>query len=363
MRIRRYVARSLAQALEQVRRELGPDALILQTRQRRRWLPWWPPRVEVWAAWEPQTPGPRVASRGAAGQARGPAGNSEAAMPSVSLGNGGPWLERLLEHDVEASLAWKLVGAACARSRAAAIPVEQALADQLAHTVPTADVWQPDVPTRVVMLVGPTGAGKTTTVAKLAANFALVAGWQVALVTADTYRIGAIQQLRTYAELIGVPLEVARDGEELRQLVRVTTGQLLLVDTAGHSPHDRERMARLRELCRSLPDGAEVMLVLPATLRQADLAEMVATYRQLPIGSVCITKLDETRRRGPLVNAPCWLGRPLRFVTTGQSVPDDIEAVEGASLARWLLGEGPALPEAPGPAGRAAQPLVGREGP
>ena len=90
---------------------------------------------------------------------------------------------------------------------------------------------------------------------------------------------------------------------------------------------------------------------------------MVATYRQLPIGSVCITKLDETRRRGPLVNAPCWLGRPLRFVTTGQSVPDDIEAVEGASLARWLLGEGPALPEAPGPAGRAAQPLVGREGP
>lgn len=346
MRVRRYVARSLQEALDRVRRELGPDAFILQTREHRlRWLPWWPSRVEVWAAWEPPAP-------------------TRTCQPSPPSGEVGPeelrWFEQLVEQDVDAGLAWRLVTQAAGRCRLARIPFDEALTQQLSAAAATAPVWELGSGPRVVMLVGPTGAGKTTTVAKLAANFALVAGWRVALVTTDTYRIGAIQQLRTYAELIGLPLEVARDGQELRQVLAGFDAQLVLVDTAGHSPQDGPRLQHLQELCRSLPAGSEVMLVIPAALRQRDLAELLALYRKLRVDSVCVSKLDETRRRGPLLNAPFWLERPLRFVTTGQAVPDDIEVAEPRSVVRWLLrcelaggdGEPSGRFDGPGAAGR-----------
>ena len=371
MRIRRYVARSVQEALERVREELGPDALILHTRRRWRWwTPWRRPQVEVVAAWEPDPKAPAGPGRPAAGPRRSAAGsgrllwqqpvpgaeparsapdaeaNGRKGWPGPAYYHGTPaetaWFQRLVEQDVDPTLAWNMVAAAAARSRLAPTSFDRALAQQLSVTVPTGSVWdrQADSTTRVVVLVGPTGAGKTTTAAKLAANFALVAGWRVGLVAADTYRVGAIQQLRTYAELIGVSLDVAQDGQELQRILAACDHHLVLVDTAGHPPRQTDRLAQVRELCQALPPGAEVLLVVPALLRQADLAELLRAYRELPITAVCVTKLDETSRRGVLVNAPCWTGRPLRFVTTGQAVPDDIEAADSDTLARWLLADG-----------------------
>ena len=451
MRIRRYVARSVQEALDRVREELGPEALILQTRRRRRWwVPWQPPSVEVVVAWEPSRTGlpgvrevgrARPAARGRAGDGAleaaspvGPAAPTAAARPLAAAppaatasgaapvpgptpqagvghppprgpsrsgrssgalarvlremgrdgqaagerpdGSPGPsaavagaaaqgaastetiWFQRLVEQDVEPSLAWNLVAGASARSRAARTPFDRALVEQLAAAVPTRPVWEQDRRLRTVVLVGPTGAGKTTTVAKLAANFALVAGWRVGLVAADTYRVGALQQLRTYAELIGAPLDVAQDGRELRQILAGSDRQLVLVDTAGHAPADTGRLEGIRDLCAALPEGSEVLLVVPALLRQEDLAELLEAYRQLPITGICVTKLDETRRRGALVNAPCWMGRPLRFVTTGQAVPDDIETADPQTLARWLLYGGEGGPEVP-PASTGPPPAGG----
>ena len=376
MRIRRYVARSIQEALERVREELGPEALILHTRRRWRWwVPWQPANVEVVVAWEPPRAGrtssgasPQVSGRRGGPLARAlremvPDGRADGGYPApvdhpipaspatmpppAAASTESVWFQRLVEQDVDPSLAWRLVAGASARSRGAKIPFHRALADQLAVTVPTQPVWEQDRRLRTVVLVGPTGAGKTTTVAKLAANFALVGRWRVGLVAADTYRIGAIQQLRTYAELIGVPLDVAQDGSELRQILAASDRQLVLVDTAGHAPKDTGRLAGIRELCAALPEGSEVLLVVPALLRQEDLAELLRAYRELPVTAVCVTKLDETSRRGALVNAPCWMGRPLRFVTTGQAVPDDIETADPQTLARWLLYGGDGGPDLP----------------
>ena len=384
MRIKRYLAASVGEALELVRLEMGSDALILQTRKVRCWwMPWQKPRVEVVAACEPmdrrrrqpggmgagagarpgaggrlpsafgpilqaatQAPGP---SREAASQSQGPSGepfagraharHSEWALPGDGRGRSveAAWLQRLLDLDVEAPLAWDVVRRAAVLSRAGGLAFEEAVAQSLQASVPVQEVWERTGRPRVVMLVGPTGVGKTTTVAKLAANFALVAGWKVGLVTADTYRIGAVEQLRTYGELLGTPLDVVRDAAELRQVLAGSHQDLVLIDTSGHSPSDPSRLAALEQLCQALPREAEVLLVVSAPTRQEDLADVVEHYRKLPLTGVCVTKLDETRRRGALVNAPHRLQRPLVFVTTGQAVPDDIEAVDPGAITRWLL--------------------------
>ncbi len=190
---------------------------------------------------------------------------------------------------------------------------------------------------RVVALVGPTGVGKTTTVAKLAARFALQEQIGVGLITVDTFRIGAVEQLKSYAKIMGVPLRVALDAAGFRSAVEeFTDRELVLVDTAGQSPRDEESLA---ELLGMFPEdvAVEVHLVLSVTTRGRDLERILGHYAPLRVGRLLITKLDETECRGPLLSLPLASRLPLSFLTTGQNVPDDIEEASGAAAADLLV--------------------------
>ncbi|MDW7710996.1 MAG: flagellar biosynthesis protein FlhF [Deferrisomatales bacterium] len=191
---------------------------------------------------------------------------------------------------------------------------------------------------RVIALVGPTGVGKTTTVAKLSARFALQDGARVGLLTVDTFRIAAVEQLKTYAKIMGVPLRVALDAEGFRAAVaELADREIILVDTAGQSPRDEEALAELLGLFpQQVP--VEVHLVLSVTTRASDLERILRHYAGLRATRLLLTKLDETDCHGPLLGLPAVSRLPLSYLTTGQNVPDDIEEATPEAVARYVCG-------------------------
>jgi flagellar biosynthesis protein FlhF len=184
----------------------------------------------------------------------------------------------------------------------------------------------------VIMLVGPTGVGKTTTIAKLAARAALVEGRSVAIVTLDSYRVGGVSQIRTFADLIGVPLHVTDDAAALPDLLaQLAEHDLVLVDTAGRSPRDAHAFAELADVLATLPE-VEVHLVASADATGRRLDELARRYRGLRPRRLLITKLDDADEVPELLAAPARLGLPLTWVTTGQAVPEDLEEITPARV-------------------------------
>ncbi len=192
---------------------------------------------------------------------------------------------------------------------------------------------------RVVALVGPTGVGKTTTVAKLAARFKLQHGLRVGLLTVDTYRIAAIEQLKTYADIIDLPLAVGGDPESARRaLDELGAVDLVLVDTAGRSPKDQPKIHELGELLTRLrPD--EVHLVLSASTSRRSLRATADQFAPARPDRLILTKLDEAETLGAFAAILGRSERPVSYLTTGQSVPDDIEEADRGRLARLIVGE------------------------
>ncbi len=190
---------------------------------------------------------------------------------------------------------------------------------------------------RIVALVGPTGVGKTTTVAKLAANFKLAHGVRVGLITVDTYRIAAVEQLKTYAEIIDLPLAVVNDpGEMPRALDELGAVDLVFIDTAGRSPRDEVKIRELAEfLQQARPD--EVHLVLSAVAGERSLRSAVERFTVVQVDRLILTKLDEADSLGGVLGVIGLSPRPLSYLTTGQAVPDDIEPADRRRLARLIL--------------------------
>jgi len=188
-----------------------------------------------------------------------------------------------------------------------------------------------------VCFIGPTGVGKTTTLAKLAANFALREGRSVGIMTADTYRIAAVEQLRRYAELMDVPLvTVNSPGDARRRLAEFSSFDLVLVDTAGRSQHDDMKMNELRSYMEALrPD--ETHLVLSATSRGKALESATEAFGELGADRIVVTKLDEVDEFGFLPTLALKAGRHLSFVTNGQRVPEDILTADPVALAELVL--------------------------
>lgn len=177
---------------------------------------------------------------------------------------------------------------------------------------------------RVIILIGPTGVGKTTTLAKLAANFALLEEKSVSLITADTYRIAAIDQLRTFAQIINLPLDVVFSSFELKKAITSQSDKdVILVDTAGRSPLDEEKMNELAELLKG-ELGAEVHLVLSATTKTPDLKAIASRFKNAGYDYLILSKIDETVTYGPLIEFLLDEEKPLSYLTNGQNVPDDI---------------------------------------
>jgi flagellar biosynthesis protein FlhF len=183
---------------------------------------------------------------------------------------------------------------------------------------------------KILMLVGPTGAGKTTTIAKLAANAALVEGKRVQLITLDNYRVGGVDQIRTFADLIGVPLQVAESPAALVELIDERY-DLTLIDTAGRSPRDTASIVELAGELANLPP-IEVHIVVPAAASPAAIDELANRYRSLHPARLLFTKLDEIEQAPELAHAPARTELPITWVTTGQAVPEDIEQPTSARV-------------------------------
>lgn len=197
---------------------------------------------------------------------------------------------------------------------------------------------------RIVMLVGPTGAGKTTTIAKLAAHAALVAGRRVRVITLDTFRVGGVEQIRVFSDLIGVPLTVLDDPRGLADAVD-TDDELILIDTAGRSPRDVAPIAELAAAIGRLHD-LEVHLVIPASTSPAGIDSLVARFAALEPSRLLFSKLDEQDATPELLLAPRRTRLPITWVTTGQAVPEDLEQPTAHRLGE-LAARGVAGPSTP----------------
>lgn len=192
---------------------------------------------------------------------------------------------------------------------------------------------------RIIALVGPTGVGKTTTTAKLAAMYALNRGNKVALITMDIFRVGAVEQLKTYTKIMGIPLEVASTPKELERAVdRHSDCDLILIDTAGRSHKDVEKLEEMKGFL-SGPVQAEVYLCLAATTKDRELEVILKRFSAFEINKVVFTKLDECESFGCIVNLLLKANLQIAYFTTGQRVPEDIEVATSEKLAELILRE------------------------
>lgn len=357
MKIKRYFAPDIRQAIRLVRDNLGPDAVILGNVQVEG-------GVELIAAVDydeevirqsahspkparPSAPAP--ASPGKAAHTPDPAlvamrremkslrGLLEQQMSSLAWGDLArrhPLRARLIQNLNDAGLSPELSRQIAAKVKDNAdydAAWRQALA-VLAHQIQVTD---DDILSQggVVALVGPTGVGKTTTIAKLAARFVLRHGARhVALITADNYRIGAHEQLSTYGRILGLPVMQVANAQELRSaLTAFQDKRLVLIDTAGMSQRD----VRLAEQLKTLRDGAPSIksyLVLSATSQMSTLLEIARAYQSMRLSGSILTKLDESTSLGGLLSLVIRAGLPVAYVSEGQRVPEDLAAARAHQL-------------------------------
>lgn len=370
MNVQTYRAATMRDALDLVRRELGSDAIIFSARQvpTRRRFPWQKQygNAEVVAGVAEQT----APLRNSAGLSPARAVAEAPAFETVPPRSAKPHDDaiealirqlsdrsrpkprreipdelfhlytRLIDSDVHEQDARDLVLELPPETRSGSPESTAAALKQIVeHHIRCCGPIQvtPGVRT-VAALVGPTGVGKTTTLAKLAANFKLRDGVKVGLVTVDTYRVAAVDQLRTYAEIIDLPLRVVSSPREMRHaLHELSEMDLVLIDTAGRSPRDEVKIQELQSFLAEA-DVDQVHLVLSLVASAASLEQAAAKFRSVGVTSLLLTKLDEAAGAGAILSAAKRIQLPISYLTTGQDVPDDIEATSTSRLMRLVLG-------------------------
>ena len=251
---------------------------------------------------------------------------------------------QLIENQVAAELAEDIIKSVRLQVPAGYLKnesfVREKVAEQLERLLPAGGPIRrtKSVGPHVVALIGPTGVGKTTTLAKLAAELQLREGKKVGMITMDTYRIAAVDQLRRYSDIIGSPLSVVNSPEEMKTaIVALAEMDYILIDTAGRSPTDSMKLSELKRFLEAAaPD--EVHLVLSATSdpRSVDLA--VAAFSKVRVDRILFTKVDEAATVGLVLNVARQVGKSISYLTTGQDVPYDIEVFRGGRLAKMILG-------------------------
>ncbi len=244
---------------------------------------------------------------------------------------------KLTESEVKPQVAKNLINEVRESYESAGTTIDETFSAALAASFPVTGPLRPrsDGPLTVAF-VGPTGAGKTTTLAKLAAHFVANKGMSVSIITSDTYRIAAIEQIRTFADIVGVGLQVVFSPNEVRMARSAChNDDIVLIDTAGRSQKNREHMDELREMLHQMqPD--QTHLVLSATTKDSDLNDIIKRYRTAGVNRLLFTKLDETVRLGNILNTVAETGIPVSYFATGQSVPDDIEVAHAARFVQRL---------------------------
>lgn len=197
---------------------------------------------------------------------------------------------------------------------------------------------------KIVFFIGPTGVGKTTTIAKLASDFKLTRSKNVAMITADTYRIAAVEQLNTYASILDVPVNVIYSPSEIVESIEeLSDYQMIFVDTAGRSHKNTEQRDEIIEMISNVRNSdidadIVIFLVMSVTTKYRDMVNICDAYKSLNSYRLLFTKLDETDSVGNILNIKLYTGAPISYITCGQNVPDDIENVDVQKLAKSLLG-------------------------
>jgi flagellar biosynthesis GTPase FlhF len=322
MLLKRFEAKTLPEALERVRTECGEDALLVETRQTHGGY--------LVVAARPETAIPTPA----------PAATRPAARSLLSKWTRGfqPLADKATDFGLSTTvLSRRREGAARharrhepSRRPGPAEPRGARAGGAGPHRAAAREPADPRF--RTLAVVGPTGVGKTTTLAKLAAR-AKDRGERVAIVTLDTYRMAAVEQLRAFADLLAVPFDVAFTATDVRRLLQQHKNlDRVLIDTTGRSPRDREAMPLLEGNLRA--GGAATVLCLSAGTRARDCRVVFDAYEPLGIDAVCLTKWDETVAPGEALGAVVEAGLPLSHLCIGQEVPADILAAEAHQLAR-----------------------------
>lgn len=381
MRVRRFVGDNVAETMGKVKRELGSEAVILQTREFREggFLGLFGKvKVEITAAIE-ENPVATVKTPASnyvyhvedvkppitvpVSDTKDPSGAIQDELQHMRLmlekmnkhmeglgeeKSGWPsilqrWADHLQDRGVNENLVKRLI-----RQVQQTLPEDEWGDDLQVYARIEANVRQicgqtgPIQPglekPRIVALIGPTGVGKTTTIGKLAAGFSIVDKRKVALITADTYRVAAVEQLKTFGEIIGVPVEVVMTPSGLREALDLHADkELIFIDTAGRSPNHELHMSELRAfLDKAKPDFT--MLVMSATTQSSDQLQIYKRFEALTTHLI-FTKLDETLSAGSIINLLGQTTLPTAYLTNGQNVPDDIDAATPSRLASYALGE------------------------
>lgn len=322
MHLKRYRRETVKEALRAVREDLGPDALVLSTRMvaASGVKGWFGGRViEVTAAAErPSMSAPRHVEEPV--QSR-----SERATDEVVARLQASGLDGALARDVARALPRSK------RRGATLATIRETLELQLASLAAEDDDFAP-----IEVFVGPPGVGKTTTIAKIAAQQRARHGKRIGLISADGFRVGAVEQLRLFANILGTPLVVARTPRELELALRGAKGPLLL-DTAGRSPSDEVS----REMLRVIAGRKDVRthLVIAANTPYTTARKTLDRFEDARPTRLVLTKLDEAESLAPLVSLLRERKIPVSYLGTGQAVPEDLERATAASLAGWLAGD------------------------
>ena len=322
MRITTFKGETVAEALKKAREGAGPEALLVETRR----VPGGAEVVMALPGGRPAPAGPKPGRHGKGGRKTVlPLGLQKAVDRMKSAG---------LTIPVRKAVAEALEGCDLYLDKPGDPSVLPAAARILGGMLKRLEVPGPRA--RVTALVGPTGVGKTTTLAKLAGRAAVEEGLDVAFVTLDTYRIAAVEQLRAFADLMEAPLSVVFTPRELKEaLARFKHVDRVFIDTPGRGPMDVRRVKEIRAHLAGA--GVKSLLVLPAGARIGDLRAAGRTFGMLKPAGLVITKWDETTAPGGAVSFSLETGLPLAWVTDGQEVPDDVHPGEPARVARALL--------------------------
>lgn len=374
MKVKRYEARTMQEAIMMVKSEMGGDAVILHSKKIRKggfFGLFGKPAFEVVAAISPEEQAKWIRTKSAAKREAAPAKESVAprtvSQPELaslqqeilgvkqainSLSNtlntnafstvGVPsHLQSLIGLLHQQGVADKHIRELIPRVVQTTNPSEALEQAKLAlkESLHLSQVAAKSHP-RVLALIGPTGVGKTTTIAKLAAQYAIFNGLNVGLITADTYRIAAVEQLKTYAEIIGVPLQVVFSVDEMKSAVdRLGHKDVILVDTAGRSQKNEEQVAELQSYLQAV-QPSDVALVLSATTSAQSMIDCLECFSPCQYNQLIFTKIDEASSYGAMYGAIRDAQKPLTFVTFGQTVPDDIRPGDPDYIVQLLLSAG-----------------------
>lgn len=354
MKVRKYYSKNRVEGFLQVKKELGPEAIILQTRRvRQRGLKglFMPSRVEIIAALDSRDTGrpdpPGAEKIGRLEQdlqelkkmvrklvEEIPRGEPD---PRGEPGNRSYWKNFLQKQDLDPVIIDDLLARLSSGPDGPGLnwaSMVLALQEQLTRRLTVT----PEKEHRILILVGPTGVGKTTTLAKLAARYALTLKERVGLITIDHFRIGAVEQLKAYAEIIDLPLEVVITPADLGgALGRLQDCERILVDTAGRSTGNLNQIDELSAYVELLLP-AEIHLVISATTRWQDIRHIAGSFMKLQYNRLLVTKLDETVSYGAVLNGAYHTGLPLVYLTDGQSVPDRLRLAREMDWAEMFLG-------------------------